>query len=391
MVVAVRVGALSLTSVPLYVAWRTVTPRLPCLLVTLVSGALADRMDRRRLLAGANAFRALVVGLLGTAVAAGAVTMPLLYAAFFVLGSAETLVDTTSVALLPDVVDPDDLERANGRLLGTQVVANQFAAPPLGGLLFATGAALPFLAQAGALTAAAALLLGLPATQPASPPRPRAGLLREVVEGVRFLFSSPLLRILAVTLAAMNVTLFATEAVLVLLARERLGLQGAGYGALLAAAGGGGVAGGLLAGRIVSRLGPGTVLRIGLLVETATHVVLATTRSAVVAGAVWAVFGLHGVVWGAVTMSVRQRAIPAELRGRVASAAMLLSNGAAPIGALLGGILARTLGLTAPAWFAAAGMTALLPLAWPLLNDATIRGAEPPGHRDGSPSEPRHP
>jgi Transmembrane secretion effector len=168
--------AATLTRDPRLVAGLAVAQRLPWLLFSLVSGALVDRLDRRRLMVRVDAARCLAVGGLGVAVLADAATLPLLYAVFFALGTAETLFDNAAVSILPAVVPKDRLARANGRLLGAQMVANELVAPPLGGLLFATAAAVPFLLDTGTFAAAAALVAAMGGRfrveRPEAPPRP---------------------------------------------------------------------------------------------------------------------------------------------------------------------------------------------------------------------------
>ncbi|HEU4397592.1 MAG TPA: MFS transporter, partial [Actinomycetota bacterium] len=153
--------AASLTRDPRLVAGLAVAQRLPWLLFSLVSGALVDRLDRRLLMVRVDAARCLAVALLGVAVLADAASLPLLYVVFFALGTAETLFDNAAVSILPAVVPRDQLARANGRLLGVRMVANELVAPPLGGLLFAAAAAVPFLLDAGTFAAAAALVAAM--------------------------------------------------------------------------------------------------------------------------------------------------------------------------------------------------------------------------------------
>jgi MFS family permease len=152
--------AASLTRDPLLVAGLAVAQRLPWLLFSLVSGVLVDRLDRRRLMVRVDAARSVAAGLLGVAVLADLASLPVLYAVFFLLGTAETLFDSAAVSILPAVVPREQLPRANGRLLSAQMVANELVAPPLGGLLFAA-AALPFLLDAGTFAAAAALVAAI--------------------------------------------------------------------------------------------------------------------------------------------------------------------------------------------------------------------------------------
>jgi len=170
----------------------------------------------------------------------------------------------------------------------------------------------------------------------------------------------------------MNVTFMAAFAVWVLYARERLGLAGAGFGFLLTASALGGLVGAAATGRLTDRFGPAALLRAGLLVETAVHIVLALTRSPWIAGATMAVFGAHAAIWGVVVVTLRQRLVPDRLRGRVSSVYFFLTMGGAAIGALAGGFLARGLGLTAPFWIAAAGNATLIPVVWRQLTPAAL-------------------
>jgi hypothetical protein len=210
--------AASLTRDPLLVAGLSFAQRLPWLLFSLVSGALVDRLDRRRLMATVDVGRCLLLGLLGVAVLLDAVTIALLYAVFFAVGVAETLFDNASVSILPSVVAKERLPKANGRLLGARVVAEDLAGPPLGGLLFAAAAAVPFLLDAGTFAAAAALVAAMRGRFRVERPAeaPSTTLRSEIAEGVRRLWRNRLLRILALAIGLMNVTLMAAASILVL-------------------------------------------------------------------------------------------------------------------------------------------------------------------------------
>lgn len=133
--------AATVTHDPALIAGITVAQRAPWLVLAFISGALADRLDRKRVAQAANWIRVAAFTTLALAVLGDAVSMPLLYAVFFAIGTAETLYDSSSSAWLPTLVDPDDLGRANGRLQTTFVICNEFVGPPLGGFLFASAAA----------------------------------------------------------------------------------------------------------------------------------------------------------------------------------------------------------------------------------------------------------
>lgn len=369
--------AASLTRDPVLVAGVAFAQRLPWLLFSLISGALVDRLDRRRLMVAVDGFRTVLLGFLGLAVLMDFVSIPLLYVVFFLMGTAETLFDTASVSILPAVVPRESLEKANGRLFGAQIVANEFAAPPLGGFLFAIAASVPFFFDAGSFAAAAVFVLVMRGKFQVERPEGATPttLWAEISEGLRWLWRNRLLRTLAITLGIMNLTMTATLAIFVLFAQERLGLGPVGYGVLLTSVAVGGLAGSLVAEHLVRWLGAGTTMRVGLLIEAASTGVIALSREPLVVGAMLALFGFHAIVWNVITISLRQQIIPERLLGRVNSAYRLLGLGGMSVGALLGGVLARGFGLTAPFWFASASVAILILFVWPIINNRTVAEA----------------
>jgi MFS family permease len=358
----------SLTTDPALVAGAVFVQQVPWLLFALVSGAYVDRLDRRRLVVAVNLIRAAALATLTGTVATGTATVPVGYLVLFLLGCGETLADPAAAALLPAIVAPERLAVANARLMATFTIANQFAAKPLGAWLFAVGAALPFGVDAVSFAASAALFAAIrgapvPLREPASRVR------TDIAVGVRWLWGHRRLRTLAVSMGLGNVAFCAAFATFVLYAQQRLGLGDVGYGLLLTTFAVGGLAGTLLAPRLQRRVGATALLRAGLFVEAITHLALASTREAAVAGGILVLFGAHTMVWGVIVVTLRQQVVPADLLGRVGSVYALLDLGGAAIGTLLGGGLARWLGLTAPFWIAGATMTAIAVLAWRPLKD----------------------
>src|SRR5207248_5956861 len=128
--------AAALTRDPRLVAGLATAAGLPWLLFALTAGALVDRVDRRALMVVVNLVRAALVAAIAVAAATGTATMWLLYVVSFVLGVNETLFDNAAQSLLPAIVEPALLETANGRQQAAELVANSFAGPPLGGVLF---------------------------------------------------------------------------------------------------------------------------------------------------------------------------------------------------------------------------------------------------------------
>lgn len=354
----------SLTSDPLLVSTAAFVSWLPPLVVGLFAGAVADRIDRRRIVIVVNLVRAVVFGLLTLAIAGGNVSIPIVLAALLVLGTAETFADVGSSSLLPRLVARADLGLANARLQAAHLSLNNLVAPPVGAFLFAAGMALPFLADA-ILFAFGALLVSRVAVTAAGGPAPAsAGMRADLAEGLRWLLHHPPMRTLALTIVAFNVTFGAAWSVLVLYAAERLGMSAVGFGLITTAMGIGGLVGSAAYGRIERRFSLADVMRVGLLVETATHLVLALTESAALALAMMVVFGAHATIWGTTAATVRQRAVPDALMGRVTGVYTVGVMAGLVAGAPIGGLLARSFGITAPFWFGFAGSALLVGLLW---------------------------
>jgi MFS family permease len=353
----------SVTGSPALIAGAAFAQQLPWLLFALVSGAYVDRLDRRRLVVVVNLARAAALVALAVTVATGTVTVAVIYAVMFLLGTGETLADTAMGAMLPAIVPPEKLPSANARLAATFTIGAQFAAKPLGAWLFVVSAAAPFGLDALSF-AVAALFIARIRSVPAPDPQPRVSLRGSIAEGVRWLWRHRLMRTLAVSMGLANVGFCAAFAVFVLYARQRLGLSEVGFGFLLTAFAVGGLAGTTVASTLTRRFGSAVILRAGLVVEGVTHVTLAATTTVWVAASILVVFSVHAMVWGITAASVRQRVVPSHLLGRVGSVYTLLELGGAALGSLLGGLLASVWDVTTPFWIAAAMVAAITVVAW---------------------------
>lgn len=369
--------AATLTRDPVLVSGVALAFTLPWLLFSLISGALVDRLDRRVAMGVCNVVRAALIGGLGMAVLLDLHTLPMLYGVFFLLGTNETLYDNAAQAIVPTLVRRDQLERANSRLYAAQLVNNQFAGPPLGSFLFAAVAAAPFLLGAGAYAAAAALMLALkggyrPRREAGAPP---TTIVAEIREGLSWLYAHRLLRLLAGILGVMNMIFMAGQAILVLYVLEVLGLAEVWYGVLITCTAVGGVAASVLGDRVIPVLGSGRTLFFCALLSAGSSAVIALAISPWVVAAMFVVEGVSMVLWNVVTVSLRQAIVPERLFGRVNSVYRLLGWGSIPVGALLGGLLAREISLTAPFWAAAGVLVVVSAVIYGYINDQTIADA----------------
>jgi MFS family permease len=352
---------------PLLVSMALLAQQLPNLLFGLPAGAIADRFDRRRIVAMVNLVRAGVLVVLAATIVSGAVGIAIVLATLFVLGTAEIFADVSSSSLVPRVVPREHLGIANARLTGSFLLTNLLLGPPIGAFLFSIGMALPFAATAACFGLGAVLVTRVVADAAnlvADRARKPRNLRREMAEGVRWLVAHPPMRTLALTIVAFNVTYGAAWGVLVLYAGERLGMGAVGYGLLMTAIAVGGVIGSTAYGGLERRFSLADIMRGGLLIETFTHLILALITSPAVALVTMVVFGAHATVWGTTSTVVRQRAVPDELLGRVTGVYTIAVVGGIVVGTPIGGLLAREFGITAPFWFGFIGSAILVAVLW---------------------------
>jgi MFS family permease len=353
----------SLTQDAFLVSLALLMETLPFLLFGLFGGVAADRFDRRRMVIVANLVRVALFAFLVLTVVTGAVTIWIVLVTLFALGTAEVMADSASSTLLPSIVDRADLGIANARSSASMLLTNQLLFPPVGAFLFALDRSVPFATNAVCVLAGAILISRV--VTPAREARPAgASVMDDLTAGIRWLIAHPPMRTLTLTIVTFNVTYGAAWSVLVLYAIQRLGMDEVGFGLITTAIAVGGVVGTASYGRLERRFRLGDIMRVGLVIETVTHLVLAITTSAAVALAMLVVFGAHAFVWGTTSTVVRQRSVPDEFLGRVGGVYRVAIQGGIVVGTPIGGLLAGAFGITAPFWFAFAGSAILVAVLW---------------------------
>jgi MFS family permease len=355
----------SLTDDPFLIALAALLRWAPALLFGLYAGVVSDRHDRRLVVMLADGSRAVVLAVLVVALVAGRLDAAGALVGLGLLATAEVFADNTASTLTPMLVSRDDLALANARLQFGFLTLNQLAGPPIGAALFAAGQVWPFAAQA-VLVAAGVLLVSR--IRPATGEMPvRTNAVQQIREGLAWTVRHAAVRTLVLTILIFNVTFGAAWSVLVLYSRDQLGLGAIGFGLLSTASAVGGLVGTGLYGWITARVSLGNVMRAGLIIETLTHLALAVTTSPAVALLIMFVFGAHAFIWGTTSITVRQRAVPSALQGRVNSVNTIGVYGGLVLGSALGGTLATHFGVTAPFWVAFIGSAIFVVLLWPQL------------------------
>lgn len=360
--VAIPLIALTITRSPAEIAGVAVAAQVPMLLFGLIAGGLADRLDRRWTMLIVQLLRVAVIGALTALAIAGALNMPIIYAAAFLIGGGEAFFDTNAQSILPAVVGKARLVAANGRLFAAEMVMNSFVGPPLGGLLVALAAPLALAAGTAGYALAAVGLAVIVGSFRAERAGPSRRLHDEIGEGIGFLMRHPLLMTLSVMVALGRLgsagffALFALYAV----APGPMGLSEPAYGLLLVTTGVGSLVGSFVTGRAVALFGRPGVLMLSTVIFAGSLLIPALTPEPLVVGVAFFVGGIAIMAWNVTNVSLRQSLLPSHLMGRVHATHRFLANGAGLVGAVVAGIVGEALGL--PAAFAIGAGVVLLGL-----------------------------
>jgi len=364
--VAFPLLAAGLTTDPRAIALVFVAGYLPWPLFGLLGGAVVDRHDRRTVMWTTDTARAVAVGAFTAVLVTSATTIVSLTVLSFLLGAAETLFDNAASAIVPQLVSPGRLERANSWLIGVQTVNSTLIGAPIGALLYGVARYLPTAADAVSFAAAAAMVWSLPGRRPASSTS-RSSLGADIGAGLRWLSRHRFLRTASLLLIVINGTLGAGEAVLVLYARSTLGLSNLGYTVLFVSLAVGAILGTVIAPAIRGRVDLRPVVVSAATGQAAALLAVGSTTNLAIATAAMAAVGASHAAWNVVTVSYRQGAVPTELLGRVTSSYRVIALSAMPLGAAAGGITAHAWGLHAPYLASGIVLTVATLLAFPAL------------------------
>ncbi|HEY0120101.1 MAG TPA: MFS transporter [Cellulomonas sp.] len=387
---AVPLVALRYTTSPALIAGLSFAMTLPWLVAALPAGALVDRWDRRATMLVANSVRAVVLVLVVLVAGTGHGSIWLLYAGGVLVGVAEVFNDTSAQSVLPMVVGREALQKANGRLFALETTTNSFAGPPIGGVVASAGIAVALGAPAAMWVLAVLVLLTLRGTFRVGRAAERTSLRADVGEGLRFLWSRPLLRTLAIMVGAMNLASAAWGAVFVLWAvgpTSALHLTSAQYGVLLTTFAVGSVAGSLVADRLAALMGRTASLVVAVAASALMPAGPLLTTNVWLLGALWVVASFMVATWNVITVSLRQRLTPDRLLGRLNSAYRLLAWGTMPLGAAIGGALGEAFGVRSVFVVGTVLALALLTLSGQL-TPARLAAAEAQVIPDLAPDEP---
>jgi MFS family permease len=342
--VAFPLLVLALTGSPAKAGAVGFASSFPALLLYLPAGVLIDRCDRRAVMIAACAIGAVALGSIPAALAAGHLAFAHIVVVAFVDGSVTAIFGLTEQGALPLVVHPGQVPEAIARNEARREGA-VLAGPPLGGLLYGIGRALPFVVDAVSYLACALGLLALRTPLQETRDAPRRRPLAEIAEGVRWLWNMPFIRASAFGVAGANFIWGGVSIVLVVRAKEH-GASPATVGLIFSLLGAGGLLGALAAPRLTRRLSIPVIVIGAFWVEAIMIGALAATHDPFLLGVLVACAVFPGPAWNATVVAARLTLTPDRLRGRVNSAARLLSGSMIPLGALSAGLLVGATGTT---------------------------------------------
>ncbi|MFZ9922352.1 MAG: MFS transporter [Candidatus Nanopelagicaceae bacterium] len=339
--------AVSLTEDPILIGALTALGSLPWLFFAIPIGAIVDRVDRRKALVLGNSLRAAIALFIAFAVSQGFINIWLLLISVFFFGICEVLVDTTSQAVLPQILDKSNYDRGNSRLQISEVIVSQFAGAPLSGLLYAVSIALPFFFSTTGFILAGLLILLFPfereinARKEGEVGQAKLGLKGDIKFALNYLYQDKQIFSIVVITTLLGFFYSLSNAIAPLFILKELKVSPALFGVVLAIQGVGALAGSIAAPMVSKYLGRGKALAINVFFASLLVIFIGLSPNAYFFVAVSVLIGFTISVWNILLMSLYQSLIPPELYGRIHGARRTIVWGLMPIGAIIGGVIAR--------------------------------------------------
>ncbi|HEY3059458.1 MAG TPA: MFS transporter [Chloroflexota bacterium] len=356
-----------LTGSPLNLAITMAATYLPYLLFGLLIGAWVDRANRKRVMIGTDIARAAVIATIPLLASLDRLSVEWIYAVTFVSTTLSICFSSAEFAALPSLVrndQPAEIVTANGRIQASYSAAAVLG-PLLAGALIALISIPELLMVDAASFLVSAVSLGAIGTSFNVVEGPtRTSIRQDVVDGLRYVLSHPVLRNISAMMALVNLVGAASNAQLVYFGKERLGATDSQIALLFAAESAGTVLLALAAGPLRRRYRFSTVALGALMASGALTVVIAVVPNYWFVLFVWAAISGLGTLFNINTGSLRQEIVPNHLLGRIVSIAMVLAWSASPIGAFVGGVVLEATHDVVMLYAVVGVLTVLIPLGF---------------------------
>jgi MFS family permease len=332
---------LDLTDSPAALGLVSALQALPTLLLSVVAGVIADRADRRKLLAGTQLFSAAVAFTLAVLTTGGVIQFWQVALLALLAGTAGAIQTPAYQAIVPSLVDRAAIGSAVA-LNSAQFNLSRILGPSLAGAVIAAGGLqIAFWSNAVALLAVATILWRLRIVTPPDLARAETSMWSNLLDGLRWTRSQRMVAVLVLLAGVPALFLLNYLVLLPVFARDVLGIGAPGLGILSGGVGIGALAAALGLAALRPSGGSGRSLLAALVVASLAEVVFAVSRDVPLSVVALAVLGACQVVYYATTNTLLQVLVPARLRGRVISLYILTSWGLIPIGNILSGWVAE--------------------------------------------------
>ena len=351
--VAAPLLAISLTKDPVLISLLSAFVMLPWLLFAIPIGLIVDRSNKRLLITFTNSMRFITAGLVALAISTDTITIYWLLLATFLIGTCEVATDTATQSLIPVILEKKNFEKANSRLNIAETVIQNFIGAPLSGFLYTTAIVLPFILNSLGFLIAAIFVLMIPAhlishgSTDDKHEVEKKSFISDIRFGLNYLWNDKPLRRLVATTTSLGFFYSLSTSTLILFITETLDLPTQYFGVLLAGAGSGAILGGILTTTLSKKFGRGGVLAVAVFVSSITVLFQGFAPNFWVFGSIGFISAFFITNWNILLMSCYQVLIPAELYGRIHGARRTFVWGVMPVGAFLGGVIAKS-GLRLP-------------------------------------------
>ena len=346
LIAAAPLLAITLTDSTVLISVIGAMVMLPWLLFAMPIGVMVDRVDRRFILAGSNAIRSAVIGIMALGIATGHVTIYWLIISAFVIGVCEVATDTTAQSLIPQILDEQHYEKGNSRLQISETIIQGFIGSPLSGFLYALAIWLPFFINSIGYAVATLLALSIPIQylqdvrlESANEKKPH--FIEDIKFGIKYLYDHKVLRRLVITTASIGVCYSAATATMVLFIIKELDLAPRYFGVILTIQGLGALLGAIVAPKASKRFGRSIMMTLGITGSSVLILIQGFSPNIYIFVALATLGGFSIAQWNILLMATYQTIIPNELYGRIHGTRRTLVWGLMPIGSLVGGVLAH--------------------------------------------------
>lgn len=308
------------------------------LIAGLAAGAFVDRWDRKRTMIWCELGRAALTVTVPIALLCDAISMPQLYAVAILTGILTVLFQTANSSALPHIVPAGQLPAALG---ATQAMgsATGIVGSAIAGATYAAARAIPFAINVFSFVVSAVTLRAIrPDFQENQQNPSRQRLLREIHEGLSWIWRQPVVRLLTIVEAADGIRFGAGYLLIIQLARHA-GANPTRVGLVFTGAAIGGLLGGLLASRVVRRHRLGRVAITMLWIEALSFPLYAVYASWLFIALVAFLESVLTPIYSVAMDNYRLAITPDRLRGRVNGALSTVVTGASAVGTIIGGVL----------------------------------------------------